>query len=384
VSQRYDSLKQRVELLERELDDVRKQLRHQHVGLLTPPIQPRLAQTVAGSGGYPSDPATVYPIVFLDGSFTESPGNQTPSWDMLSGNEQRFAFSLSTAFIPEDSIVQVWRQNNRYWITPAIASTPGEEGEDETCIIEITGPSGADKDILTGGPTGCVYEAMIIEPTLVEDASQCGDFPKSDGEDVWCIIFQPFAEAQTPDVPRHPARKGDRFIGRIVGNFTLDEETRRMVMVCHPNYMPLTGVASLDGGAMTNVTGSDAIPLHSDQPDFFGSSPKPFAIVGTDLNEFEQNYPCRQLMITMHVKVSRDSGGTAERYIEFSWGDLPFRVHFLPHATLDQHKEFVYRQTCSENVVGGTSPILFTYNTDSSGGDTLNIDDVIVYVEAYY
>jgi len=80
--------------------------------------QPRPAKTYRQSGlSYPSDPCTVYPIIFLDSTFTETEGNQSRT-----DTDRQASYGVELAFydggyLAEDTIVDVYRDNGRWWIT---------------------------------------------------------------------------------------------------------------------------------------------------------------------------------------------------------------------------------------------------------------------------
>ena len=126
----YDSLKQRIEILERTID--RMELQRDVVeGRLnnTQPI--RLAYTTT-SGTYPSDPSTAFEFIFIDGFFTEFPGTPSPTWTDRATTAKRVGYTLG-GHIEENSVVAVFRQNGRYWLLPTGAGTnpPGEGGGEQ-------------------------------------------------------------------------------------------------------------------------------------------------------------------------------------------------------------------------------------------------------------
>ena len=129
-----ESLMQRVELLERYVGTLDDKLdrRVDPRDFLQQPV--RLAKTVS-SGTYPSDPASVYPIMFLNGTFTETAGNGSATYTNRSAASKRVGFALSSDYIPENTIVTVFEQNGRYWITPSSATPSSGGGGDLTSPI---------------------------------------------------------------------------------------------------------------------------------------------------------------------------------------------------------------------------------------------------------
>lgn len=119
-----ESIKMRDELLRRRVRDLEQRTRTE-IETARPnfPREIFLAKTTDAGVTYPTDPATVYPILFIDGSYTASPGNQTPSFTNHSATNQAVAYSLTTDFLPVGTVVAVFRQDNRWWILPS-AGTP--------------------------------------------------------------------------------------------------------------------------------------------------------------------------------------------------------------------------------------------------------------------
>lgn len=121
---RPDSLKQRVEFLEREIASLRDLRREEIPGVYDRAPSPRLARTI-DDGSYPTAPATIYPIVFLDGSFNPVAGNATPTFTPQSVTCQANAYAVSDAvFLEPGTIGKAWRQNGRYWFDPLASAAP--------------------------------------------------------------------------------------------------------------------------------------------------------------------------------------------------------------------------------------------------------------------
>lgn len=247
--QTFESLKQEIELLKREMDVMRNEMRHQMQGQLTPPVQPRLARTVATSGGYPTEESTpsVYPIVFLDGSYTETPGLQTPTLTAHSASDQRVGYSLSTGYIPENSLVAVWRQNNRYWIVPAVGSTPTN-----VSIISIHKAAEATIcDPMDPDETSCLYDARL-------------EFFDSTGGEIACDRFDPIPEAMIwavalnrckciPVRPRHQ----ERYLARQMLDAYGPSDDKRPLYAFVWTEPPQTAIVEVTGGEEADCTGID-------------------------------------------------------------------------------------------------------------------------------
>lgn len=80
-----------------------------------------LAETARDADGvYPAPGATVYPIVFLASSYTESAGNQTINVGQRSAQARAVAMNLvdpdPLGYLPENTVVRVWRVGHRYYM----------------------------------------------------------------------------------------------------------------------------------------------------------------------------------------------------------------------------------------------------------------------------
>ena len=117
---RVESLRQRIENLEREIESIDAQMTRSdnHASQTNRPAS-KLAQTY-DNGSYPSDPATVYPIMFVDGSFTETAGNQTATWTNRSSTNRRVAYAIcgSSQHLSSGTLGVAFRQNGQWWFVP--------------------------------------------------------------------------------------------------------------------------------------------------------------------------------------------------------------------------------------------------------------------------
>jgi len=137
---RIVDLEQQVQDLRRDLDAYRRRdLFHQT------PRQIRTAITCAISASYPTAPADTYGIKFVDGTFTESAGDQTPTDTNRSATYQRIAHDRTPGrFLAEGTLVQVYEENSRWWIFHAdqllawleldATLTPGSSASATLCV----------------------------------------------------------------------------------------------------------------------------------------------------------------------------------------------------------------------------------------------------------
>lgn len=109
----------RITRLERTRDDLKRELEQLRQSLVRGTLwrQTLIAKTTT-SGTYPTAPADTFEIVFCSdaASYTETAGNQTPSFTDHSASAQKFAHSLGDRYYPEDARVFVVEINGQYWI----------------------------------------------------------------------------------------------------------------------------------------------------------------------------------------------------------------------------------------------------------------------------
>lgn len=110
---REASLSKRLEATERRLAALERQAARRDQQLIQR-TRVRLGITMGGS--YPSSPANVLPVVFIDATFTEEAGEQTLTRVNHSDESQVFAYSLCGTYLAAGSLVVVLEQNRRHFI----------------------------------------------------------------------------------------------------------------------------------------------------------------------------------------------------------------------------------------------------------------------------
>lgn len=167
-----ESLKQRIENLEREVALIyREKHQEQYPALQDNPREVFLCETY-DNGSYPSSPATVYPIRFLDGTFTETAGTQTLTKTAHSATNLRVGYNDAT-FISSGTVCQAWRQNKRWYIIPLANNASG--GTDTRWLSnvfydpEFWWYSGADAGTVraTTDYIACTFEAPYDDATII-------------------------------------------------------------------------------------------------------------------------------------------------------------------------------------------------------------------------
>lgn len=112
----------RLDLLERELQQVRRQLNQQpcREASAGSPRQVRLVKTVAISGSYPTEPADTFGIVFCDTTFTQTAGNNGHTNTDRQSTFAAYAHSMSGKYYPVGSLAFVERQNHKWVFIEAL------------------------------------------------------------------------------------------------------------------------------------------------------------------------------------------------------------------------------------------------------------------------
>lgn len=115
------STSNRLDVIEQQLLQVRHDMGGQtsRDGNIQPPLQVRLAKTVSTSGGgsYPTEPADTFGILFVDGTYTQTAGNQNNTQtDRRAAPAVEVAHSIKRKYYPVNTRVWVVRQNHKWWI----------------------------------------------------------------------------------------------------------------------------------------------------------------------------------------------------------------------------------------------------------------------------
>ena len=127
----------RLDALERQLLQVQHVQNQQPCrdGIPGAPRQVRLAKTITTGGSYPTAPADTYGIIFLDGTFTTTQGNNGETMTDRQSSALVTAHSIDGRYYPTGSYVWVARLNHKWWIID------GPGGQEKARFIEFTLPS---------------------------------------------------------------------------------------------------------------------------------------------------------------------------------------------------------------------------------------------------
>jgi hypothetical protein len=156
--------------------------------------QIRLAQTVEKSGTtYPIDGsgADTFWFVFVDATFTEAQGNQTPTYktNQPTTAPMYLAHCIEGAWYPESSRVWVAWQNGRWWIIGKV----GYQARWITFVVnDATGFSTTDASVTVDGVAYFDgYEPASPVTTVYNLAISANRLFEGDDDDVGMAIYDP-------------------------------------------------------------------------------------------------------------------------------------------------------------------------------------------------
>lgn len=253
-----ESLKQRIEILERNFAQLLSEYESAATRSAREEVKEWRLAVTGGTPAYPleADDPTVYPIIFADGTFTKAQGNQEGTFSERSANVQDYAYSLGQEFIPKDSVLAVFKQNNRWWIPPVGAANTQEPPvvvESPMAIVEVVNTVGAagsvPKSTDTAQNTYCLNDGYLIRGATIASTAASAMCPE--------LLFQDATERQSPiwildlrapgraervtedsdviiDTANHP-RKGYYFAFKLYSSATIGGYTRPVYAICDHN-----------------------------------------------------------------------------------------------------------------------------------------------------
>lgn len=149
---RRQTTEQRVIELEREVEDLKRQVRGLASGAnvnvqATPRV--RLAKCWTESApAYPDNTHVTLPIVFLDGDVDQSAADTTPpTFTHLSADASHYATTIDNSYVARGEVVWVLEQNRKWWI---LQPQPGEQEPVEEVFI------------------GTLAEDVLVEDVLID------------------------------------------------------------------------------------------------------------------------------------------------------------------------------------------------------------------------
>ncbi len=194
--------------------------------------QSRPAKAVAGGSTYPTGGNTFY-VEFQDGTFTKTPGTQSPTYQGRNATNLEVAHCLSGTVPTENSLIEVFWWSDRWWWDPgAPASTPpAPEGEVVHVKFDIPA-SGEDLDTILTWPHGAAPAAMSGKLVTLDTAQTFDERPVwTDGAAVWIVPCptHPILDAVNYGWPYF--RAGMVYVGRKIGTYTVSSDARTLVLV---------------------------------------------------------------------------------------------------------------------------------------------------------
>lgn len=170
----------RLDVIEYQLRQVRREQTSQfsRMGNIAQPHQVRLAKTTSTSGGgsYPSEPSDTYGILFVDGTYTQTAGNNGHTLtNRKTAPAVQVAHSVDGKYYPVDTYVWVVEQNFKWWIIDVAGKTL-TYFELTAALVYGTAPGADNAKVLewdagtsayaATGATIRVYDAGIVPTTF--------------------------------------------------------------------------------------------------------------------------------------------------------------------------------------------------------------------------
>lgn len=140
-------------------------------------VSVRIARTY-DNGSYPGTGDT-FPATFVDATFTEAGGTQTPSVTERNTANVVFIHNTHSSYIPVNTLVPVTYVNGRWWTWKD--SGTGQDADGVVRIKNYTG-SPATCDTQSRDGSSCLYSGKIL--TLAGSPNFCSD-PWTEGSDCW-------------------------------------------------------------------------------------------------------------------------------------------------------------------------------------------------------
>lgn len=221
------SLPERVLALERELHALR-QTTQRYAASSGPAFHKRhvrLAKTVKGPD--PVYPATgnVFYIVFLDGSYTETVGTQSPTYIERQDVDAPTNVVHSNRYLDEGEIIEALEQNDQWWHRDKTGDSQ------DLRVVVIDGTAG--EPVTPNG--GCVYPGTVQTLT---GSDMCGS-AFDDSTSVW--VYFPQIDENLP----HIVLAGNTYVGFLISDaYTVSpSDTRQLFIAYDPQVQPpLVGI----------------------------------------------------------------------------------------------------------------------------------------------
>lgn len=257
----FDSLKQRIEVLERKLA-LQERLLSANASQAARGSERsiRLAKTVSGPG-YPEDPnpEKVYPIAFVDGSFPMGINIAGPTFLEQSADYQTYACYLGSEFLPNGSgPFEVFNLNGQ-WFIPALTETSSGTPPN----IDITvGLIYLDNNVPAQIENSqCYYNGYLIQvnPIATQTVSSlCGTFPNNTTTPIYVYnLPHPARNSTIPYQFSRYVRKGHYLGWKYCSAMTINGVTRPCYFLLDRNDYALQvqfGNLYLNMGANETVT----------------------------------------------------------------------------------------------------------------------------------
>lgn len=180
----------------------------------------RIARIVGPVGS--SD--NTFDIIFIDGTYTETKGQQTPTWDDRQFSAKAVAYNLAGTKVDAGTKVPVYFWGDLWWLWH---NTTSSSSDHPLAIVRIDESPGVGSCSPVSRPTDCVWEGYKMAAVI--SSEMCGgdgSEPYTDDVPIWITDIGHCS-------PTMSLNKNERYIGYKIGTFTRSGDTRDLYVIRH-------------------------------------------------------------------------------------------------------------------------------------------------------
>ena len=170
----------------------------------TAKVRTRLARTTT-STSYPGQPANSFEIEFLDGTFTETPGQQTPTYTARSANPTAVCHHIAGNLPPENTVIEVFQHNGKWWTQYAV----GENDDTQLVKVDTDVTDCTDAGYDEGG---CIWSGQLVQSSINPAGGTACNFPHNEVTAIWITTVN-----QCPAVT--VLQEGEIYLAKKVGTW---------------------------------------------------------------------------------------------------------------------------------------------------------------------
>lgn len=221
-------LRRRMQVVESRLDNTRA--RDALPSLATNARLARVTNSTPEGDNY-----NLYAIKFLDGDFPDTTGSITVDYVDRQNGTAAYVCNVTGARIPQNTVILAYWWSNRWWTSYSTGA------ENEMALVRVDESPGISDCANVNVTFNGGWQGKVVGMNLAEALDSNAAY--IDGADCWivCVDHCP---------PATQLKKGERYIGRKVGQYTFSGQTRDLYQVESRSV----GESSVDELILTNQT----------------------------------------------------------------------------------------------------------------------------------